>query len=127
MSDNQTNTPDYNTLNYFKSVMNNHDKVSEFKYIDEQYYEIIRTFHEPIFLYITNLYTVGITDCRQFIDEHPTINCIVTLSNWNGYTEEAKEFTKRKSIGLFILNEFMGALHKNDFWNYVKKDDNKKS
>jgi hypothetical protein len=78
-------------------------------------------------VYLTNLYVVGIADVHEIMSKFPEVNCIVTISNWNSYSNKAKEFSKSQGIGLFKYSEFYGALYyDNDgFYNYEppEKDD----
>ena len=53
----------------------------------------------------------------------PDLNCIVTISNWNGYTQAAKEHGIQNQVGVFLFSELMGALNRYDHWAYVKHDE----
>lgn len=37
-------------------------------------------------------------------------DCIVVISNWDNYTDMAKELAKESNVGVFSINEFMVAL-----------------
>jgi len=72
-------------------------------------------------------YTVGVAAVIRATDEFPDMNHIVTSGVWCGYTVEAKEYGLEHNIGVFVIDEFMGALSWDDPIEYVKKDADGKS
>lgn len=122
MSEQQSSTPSYENKEFFIRALNGHSKVSSIRELSGQLYIVTRTDNSAITIYLTNKYIVGIADYLDFINENSDINCIVTISTWNSYTDDAKNRSLDNKIGLFNLSEFLGALHKRDFWSYVKKD-----
>ena len=108
---------------FFKNVLKDHDKVRKFEKEAEQIYKIIRNRGDKIIVYLTNLYTIGIADYHDIIENHSNVNAIVTASNWNSYTRDAKETAKDNKIGIYVIEEFLGALNHDEPHNYVKKDD----
>ncbi|MDQ2149222.1 hypothetical protein RBI22_10945 [Alcaligenaceae bacterium C4P045] len=67
-------------------------------------------------------YVFGEAGARRVFQEHPNINFISVGGNWNGYTPEAKQLCLSRHIGLFNSSELSGAIFRDDFWNYHKKD-----
>ncbi|MDX8501605.1 hypothetical protein RFM99_24715 [Mesorhizobium sp. VK4C] len=67
-------------------------------------------------------YTCGTGKVLEVREEFPEVNLIYVGGMWNGYTMEAKEYCLDNNIGLFNTTEMTGALHKDDFWKYHKKD-----
>ncbi len=117
--------PRQESIQFFEKVLRTHGKVSRFRKRDAQVFEIERDgISSSIVVLLTDLYTVGLADVVQAQDVVDDLDCIVTMSNWNGYTREGKEHAKEHRIGLFLLSEFMGSLWKKDFWDYVKLDEN---
>ena len=57
----------------------------------------------------------------EITSSHDGITCIVTMSMWNSYSSDAKEYAKERGIGLFRFGEFMGALYYegNKFLDYI--------
>lgn len=114
-------------LKFFERVLNGHSKVSRFSKRDPQVFDVERREDlGSLVVLLTDLYSVGLADVIQAQDMVAGLNCIVTVSNWNGYTQDGKEYAKEHQIGLFVLSEFMGALWRRDFWEYVKLDDDGK-
>jgi hypothetical protein len=102
--------------------MKRHDKVESVEILRSQVYRIDRVDGmPPVIAYVGDIYTVGQADVIEISSEHEEVNCIVAVSNWNEYTEEAKRFALDRKIGLFTLTEFMGALNWTTFWKYSKK------
>jgi len=108
----------------FRSATKTHSKVLQCGTEDGQIFRLERVAPlAPITCYLTNLYVVGLADVIRVSALDDSINCIVTMSAWNGYTSQAKEWARRREIGLFTFGEFMGALHWTRFWMYAKKDE----
>ncbi len=109
------------SITFFKQGMLAHKMVVSVNKLQEQHYEIRRKGRTDLKVYLTNLYIVGIADVHEIINKFPEVNCIVTISNWNSYSNEAKEFCKSQKIGLFKYSEYYGALYydKDKFYNYV--------
>jgi hypothetical protein len=98
--------------------------VSELEAITDQTYRLDRTGDlTEVIVYITNLYTVGYADVIGIQSKCSDLNCIVTMSNWNGYTGDAKRYAAENRVGLFMFAEFMGALNFKHIWKYEKRDD----
>ncbi len=72
---------------------------------------------------VTNHYTIGLADYYEIMNEYPNIQGIVTISNWNGYTHQAKVAARKNHVGIFIMRELLGALNWNEPYKYVKTDD----
>lgn len=115
------------SIAFFERSVPKHKMVRLLGKLETQKYEINRTNKSNLKVYLTNLYIVGIADVHEIIGKFPEVNCIVTISNWNSYSNDAKTFCISQSIGLFKYSEFYGALyHDNDeFYNYTdsEKDD----
>lgn len=114
------------SITFFEKGINTHKMVSSVNKTQEQRYEIKRATKSDLKVYLTNLYVVGIADVHEIMSKFPGVNCIVTISNWNSYSNEAKEFSKSQGIGLFKYSEFYGALYyDNDgFYNYEPPEKN---
>jgi hypothetical protein len=118
--------PRSESITFFERSSTAHPAVTSVNKLEEQRYEIKRESKSDVMVYLTNLYIVGIADVHEIIIKFPRVNCIVTISNWNSYSMEAKAFCQSQKIGLFKYKEYYGALyHDNDgFNNYEppKKD-----
>lgn len=125
----QADKPTLSQMEFFKARIEGHDKVSEIELLSEpgmprgQVYRLHRTGSlQPINIYLTNLYTAGEADLMEMASKVGNLDCIVTMSNWNQYTTDARRFALSKKIGLFDMSEFMGALNFAAVWKYIKKD-----
>jgi hypothetical protein len=117
MAEGQENAPTYTQRQFFCQTVGSHDKVEAVDEIDCQTYRVNRADGlSTVTVYITNLYTVGYADIMEIISTTLNLNCIVTMSNWNGYTREAKAYAAENRIGLFKFAEFMGALNFKYIW-----------
>jgi hypothetical protein len=124
MPDSQEDRPTYTQRQFFREAVVKHDKVQALDEINTQTYRVDRTGDlGEVVVYITNLYSVGYADVIGISSSCPDVNCIVTMSNWNGYTGDAKMHASENKIGLFMFAEFMGALNFKQIWKYKKKDD----
>lgn len=70
-------------------------------------------FNSDILLFVVDAYVLGEGATLEIIEDNPNINCILVCSNWNEYTESAKELAKEYKVGLFTLSELMGAIYYN--------------
>lgn len=68
-------------------------------------------------------YAAGLEVVFRAFREFGEINIIHVGAGWCGYTKEAKEYCVSNEIGIFVSNEMAGALWRDDYWAYCKKDD----
>ena len=86
--------------------------VTDVEKVDEQLIRVERSNGPAINVFLTNIYIVGEADAIEILSEHEGIDCIVTMSVWNGYTYSAKTHCSRESVGLFTFKEFLGAVYR---------------
>jgi hypothetical protein len=125
---NESDTPRRETISYFERVIENHDKVVSVEKIGEYYYCLTLNSLKKYKVYLTNLYTVSIANVVELSTKYDDINAIVTMSSWNSYTMEAKEYGKSIGVGVFIFRELMGAINygkPEDYYSGFDKDGNK--
>lgn len=115
--------PDQEGVDFFKRVLNSHNQVTGYAQNSYQIFVVQRIRGSEIFIYLTDLYTIGLADYLNIRNSHPEVNCLVTASGYNSYTTEAKEQALSDSAGLFTVKEFMGALHHAKFWTYVPPEE----
>jgi hypothetical protein len=65
---------------------------------------------------------VGLARVLEVQEAFPGVDLIYVGGAWNSYTGEAKEYCLAAGIGLFNTTEMNGALYRDDFWTYHKKD-----
>jgi hypothetical protein len=112
------------TIEFFEEALIGHSRVASFTRDREIVFHIERTERRTdIVAVLVNLYTVGLADVFAICKQFPDVDCIVTGSNWNSYTKEAKDHGLKNKIGVFNTSEFFGALRWSKAYKYVKKDD----
>ncbi|MEF9884414.1 hypothetical protein [Streptomyces sp. P9-A4] len=121
-------TPRPESIEAVRKALHRHSAVHEYREVTPQVYEISRTGKSTVTLHVTNVYTVGLADVQEIADENPSITCILTVSSWNSYTKQAKEYAKSVGIGLFRFHEWMGALNYDgdEFLDYIAPSDREK-
>lgn len=115
-----------NLILLFRDAIAEHDEVASVTDRGENVYVLNRKKHPPVVVFLTDVYTVGMADLVDAKARISDLNCIVTISNWNGYTREAKEYGVQNQVGIFLFSELMGALNRSDYWAYVKHDEDGK-
>jgi hypothetical protein len=103
--------------------------VLEVEHPSEQKLIVRRKGKSDLQVFMTNIYIVGISDVYDILSAAPDVNAIVTMSAWNGYTQDAKDSCARQKVGLFLFAEFLGAAYYdgNKFINYTTPDKSKKN
>lgn len=115
--------PRRDSIVFLEDRLRSHTKVECFEKTDDYCYLIKRRLGlRDIELLITDLYTIGIADLIEQKNNYPKMNAMLTISSWNGYTKSVKDEAKKEHIGIFVFSEFLGALNYDEFWNYIKKD-----
>lgn len=115
------------SIDFFVNGVTNHEQVTDINKISDIIYEVKKIDGDTLIVYLTNVYIVTEADIEEITmnaSDHE-INVIVTMSAWNSYTKEAKEYAKNQNMALFTYREFYGALNFNGskFINYkIKKD-----
>jgi hypothetical protein len=116
----------YSVITNFERALRGHTKVKEFKRTRDILFDIHLTNEEEIKVLLVDEYTLGLAAVHRAMDEFPGIEFIVTGGNWNGYTPQAKEWGMDHDIGIFNIEEFLGALNWTEPKKYHKKDSNGK-
>jgi hypothetical protein len=118
----RSDRPVHTQEEFFARAIESHNKVESIERLTKQVYRVNRVDGlPPLTVYVGDIYTVGEADMIEITSEHEEVNCVVAVSNWNEYTQEAKKFGMERKIGLFTFTEFMGALNWTQFWKYYKK------
>jgi hypothetical protein len=120
---NSTGVPSKDSVQFFEKVISGHNAVESLESRATNVYVVHRKKRPPVIVFLTDVYTVGIADVIDAQQRVLDLNAVVTISNWNGYTRAAKEYGMENEVGVFMLGEFMGALHKDNSYEYVKLDE----
>jgi len=67
---------------------------------------------------------MGLTLVQRALEEFEDLGIIYIGGGWSGYTEIAKDFCLTSNIGLYVTDEMSGALWKDEYWDYYRKDEN---
>ncbi|MFD9355408.1 hypothetical protein [Streptomyces sp. NPDC060031] len=118
-------TPRPESLQTVKRVLSQHSAIRGYEEVETQFFKVDRFKHPAVNLYVTNIYTVGVADVQEIIEGEASITCILTVSAWNSYTPQAREYAKAIGVGLFRFYEMMGALNYagNEFLDYIAPQD----
>ncbi|MCM3454921.1 hypothetical protein M3685_13415 [Heyndrickxia oleronia] len=109
------------SIQYFLDAIGRHNKVRKIEQVEEQLFKITKTNGRKMLVHLTNIYVVSEAEVIEIMSSHNHIDAIVTISTWNSYSVSGKGIAKANKIGLFLMDEFMGALNfeGNLFINYL--------
>ncbi|WP_066074637.1 hypothetical protein [Neobacillus soli] len=109
------------SIQYFLDAIGRHNKVRKIEQVEEQLFKITKRNGRKVLVHLTNIYVVSEAEVIEIMSSHNHIDAIVTISTWNSYSVSGKEVAKANKIGLFLIDEFMGALNfeGNLFINYL--------
>ena len=106
---NYSDVPRPESVVYFEQILDSHVKIVRYEKLEDFVYNLFLNSGKTYLVWLTNKYTVSINDIVEKIDEN--FDALVTISGWNDYTYEAKEYALKNHFGLFKSREFMGALN----------------
>jgi hypothetical protein len=115
--------PKVESIRFFEEVIRTHSAVQKLETRGRCIYVVHRKKFDALVVVLTDIYIIGIADLVGAKQRASDLDAVVTISNWNGYIRAAKEHGIEEGVGVFILGEFMGALHKQEPFRYVKLDE----
>ncbi len=102
-------------IDYFKRSVEKNSMVRKVLIEDISFYRAIGIIYRytlaHIKVYIADVYVLTASDVIEIISKYPDVDCIVVISNWDHYTDLAKDRARRCGIGVFTLNQFLVALN----------------
>jgi hypothetical protein len=111
--------PNERSISEFMKAICQHDKVlTATRQSNELTVEICLKVRTRMRVLMTNLYCVGEADVREFLDNHPSIDVVVTLSAWNLVSLDATLYGRQRTKGVFTWKAFFGALNYEKYWLY---------
>lgn len=116
--------PRKESLLYFETAMNGHNRVTSCEKISEGYYKIIRDALPPILVFVSDFYALSTSDYYDVTRDY-NIDCLITISEWNTVTPDAYRLGKMNGVGVFTMREFMGAMNCENPSAYVRPIDRK--
>lgn len=112
----------FGRIMWLNDVLKNHPNVLSVSRHDDIVFDIQRRSGPAIAVICLDEYTLGESGAQRVFDEFPNANLIYVGGNWNKYTHEAKELCWSRSVGLYNASEINGALWKDDFATYCRRD-----
>ena len=107
---------------YFENIVKGHDKVKGLFELSEDYYLVKRIKGKDIKVLVNNIYTLGLADYYEIANTYDAVDAIVIMSNWNGYTTQAKSIAKKENRAIMGFKEFLGALNYDNIIEYINED-----
>jgi hypothetical protein len=114
----------YSVITFFEQALKTHSKVAGFRRNRDIFFTIELTNGRELKVLLVDEYTLGLADLHRAQSEFPKMEFIVTGGNWNGYTREAKQYGLLHGLGIFNIEEFLGALNWSEPRKYYKKGPN---
>lgn len=112
----------YGNISFVEKTLGGHDKVTGFVRTKDILFTINLTNGSTINMLLVNEYTLGLAAIYRARNEFPEADYIVTGSVWNSYTKEAKHHGFDNNLGIFNIEEFLGALNWTNPKTYYKTD-----
>ncbi|TXK77740.1 hypothetical protein [Paenibacillus sp. N3.4] len=113
------------SIQFFLSRVGGHPKVTDVEQIDKQLFLVKKTNRRNLRVFLTNYYVVSEAEVYEIMSQHKDLNCIITISMWNSYSNSGKTAAANNGIALFKINEFMGALYVDGekFINFITREE----
>lgn len=109
-------------ISWLSRLLRAHENVANVTRCNDIQFDLGRRHGPPVRLVCLDEYTCGLARVLEVQEAFPGVNLVYVGGAWNHYTGAAKEHCVGSEIGLFNTTEMTGALHRDDFWNYVKRD-----
>ena len=109
-------------ISWLNRMLTGHPNVTAVTRTNDIQFDVERGRGGPVRIVCLDEYTCGIAKVFEVLEEFPGVNLIYVGGMWNSYSGDAKRHCLEAEIGLFNTKEMSGALHRNDFWNYVRRD-----
>lgn len=113
----------YGHYRYFEEKMDRHGKVTSLKVEGNGVYQVTRTQGDRLRVFICECYAFGIAEYIETVEQLGRLDAVIINSAWCGYSPDAKRHCRDGNVGLFRIGEFMGALHRADYWAYLTAKD----
>lgn len=123
MPDSYIQFPRPESIRFFEQALRNHDKVKCVVKLSDSYYEIIRNELSSIRVFVSNYYALSIADYFDVKEDYSDIDCLITISRWNRVTQEAYIQGKCNHVGVFTMDEFLGAINFEKPYTYIRPID----
>jgi hypothetical protein len=113
----------YGHFGFFEARMNQHGRVVSLVAEGNGTYQLTRTNGDTLRVFICECYAFGIAEYMETVENLGRLNAVIINSAWCGYSPDAKRHCREERVGLFKIDEFMAALHHDDYWNPLTNDE----
>jgi hypothetical protein len=96
----------------FLEMMAEHTHVNGVETLAPNRYHITLSDGTEKKVFITDVYEFTVSDYELLRSRHPEVDCIVTASVWNHFTDLARERARDDGIATFHYRGLMGALNR---------------
>lgn len=96
---------------FLLKCLNPRFNVESVEVVDDFRLVVTRDEQSDIFIYLTNVYQLGLADVVEILASAPETTCIVSTMDYNHYSTEAKEYARGLGVGLFRARDFLGAVY----------------
>jgi hypothetical protein len=97
---------------YFQQSMEQHAKVRRVEKQSPSRWDLILTNGRKIQVFITDVYTFSASDYALLRGRYPEVECIVSASNWNHFSDQAEEDAANDGVVTVHLGgELMSTVH----------------
>lgn len=110
-------------ISFVSRLLTQHKNIAEFTRSNDIQFDLVTSKGLILRLICVNEYTCGLPRVLEIQEDFPGTNIIYVGGAWNGYTMQAKEYCIEAELGLFNSNEITGALYRDDYWLYCRKDE----
>ena len=112
----------YSVITFVERALTGHDKVQSFERSRDILFRVVLQDDREIVFVLVNEYVLGLAAVLRARAEFPEADYVVTGGSWNSYTREAKEYGQSNDIGIFNIQEFLGALNWSEPKTYHQRD-----
>lgn len=109
----------YGNFSFFEDRMHGHSRVRDLKDLGDGRYRLTKVDGTVLEVFICECYCFGTAEYLETTEKLGKLDAIIISSNWCGYTSDLKARCRRERVGLFNIRDFMAALNRPDFWNYL--------
>ena len=110
---------------FFEERMSEHSKVTSLTALRDGLYKLERTQGDMLHIFICECYAFGIAQYIEVKERLDELDAVIINSSWCEYSPEAKRHCRGLRVGLFMINQFMKALHHSNYWTYLTKEEKK--
>jgi hypothetical protein len=107
---------------FISRLLASHTAIASVERSNDIQFDILTRRGDQVRLVCVNEYTCGLARVLEIMETFPDTNIIYVGGAWNGYTIQAKDYCIAARMGLFNSSDINGALYREDYWRYCRKD-----